>query len=313
MMALIALAAQFMAEEEEQWLQVLNRNLPNFKVVPLAKIPLEQQSSIQVAIVANPSEQQISQLTQLVWVQSLWAGVENLIKGLSGKKVKIVPMNDPSLAKDMADSALLWCMLLQQNTLTYLRQQAQKLWLAHSAKPTEKTRVGVMGLGKLGARSATRLLQHGFSVSGWSRTKKKIVGVQSFTGTNELAMFLSSCDILLILLPLTPLTNNLLNNDTLKFLPRTSSLINFSRGAIIDNNALLASLNGHLAHAVLDVFETEPLPIDSPLWTHPKVTVLPHISAPTNKLSAAKIVAHNIVQYFENQTIPEYIDFNDGY
>ena len=125
---------------------------------------------------------------------------------------------------------------------------------------------------------------------------------------------LSQTDILINLLPLTPQTHHLLDKTLLSELPNGAKLINFSRGGVIDTKALLVLLdNGHLSHAVLDVFEQEPLSSTDPIWSNPNITVLPHISAPTNIGTAAKVVADNIKNYRENNVIPKSVDIKVGY
>ena len=125
---------------------------------------------------------------------------------------------------------------------------------------------------------------------------------------------LGRADILVLLLPLTDATRGLIGADALARMKPGASLINFGRGALVDDAALLARLDaGLLEHAVLDVFAVEPLPEGSPFWAHPRVTVLPHISAPTNVASAAQIVADNLRRYFRDGTIPRAVDRRAGY
>jgi len=310
----IALVSQFTPEEERRWLTALNARMSDFNLLPFSKISPDELLKLRVAIVANPSERQISQLTSLKWVQSLWAGVEQLVEQLEDRQIKIVPMNDPNLANDMANSVLLWCLHLQQNTPIYQRQQSQMIWQPHSNKAVKETRIGILGLGKLGQHSAIRLKEQGFKVSGWSRSAKNIQGVHCYFGNDRLEEFISNTDILVSLLPLTKETENLLDTQRLSWLPVGSSVINFSRGAILDEAALISALDKNsISHAVLDVFRKEPLPASHALWRHSQVTILPHIAAATNINSASKIAANNIIEYFQNDTIPASVNFQKGY
>jgi glyoxylate/hydroxypyruvate reductase A len=129
-----------------------------------------------------------------------------------------------------------------------------------------------------------------FPVTGWSRTPKP----GSLQGPDGLRQALASAQIVVLLLPKTPETENLLDADSLALLPPGAVILNPGRGALIDDLALLAALDRNLGHATLDVFREEPLPPDHPFWSHPKVTVTPHIAADTRASSAARVVAENI-------------------
>lgn len=121
-------------------------------------------------------------------------------------------------------------------------------------------------------------------------------------------------DILICLVPLTDATRGLLDARRLAAMKQGAAVINFARGAVIVADALIAALDsGKLSHAVLDVFEHEPLPAASPFWQHPKVTVLPHISAPTSRESSARIVAGNVRTWRETGKLPETVDMDRGY
>ena len=180
-------------------------------------------------------------------------------------------------------------------------------------KPSKKV-VSFIGLGQLGSASANKLLENGFKVCGWSRSKKSIKNIKSFTGYLGLKKMLGQTDILVCLIPLTQNTKYILNNKTLSYLKKGACVINFARGAIINTKDLLKHLDsGRIHHAVLDVFEKEPLPKKSILWKHKKVTILPHISANTDLETASDIVAKNIKIYQLKKKIPKSIDLVRGY
>lgn len=166
----------------------------------------------------------------------------------------------------------------------------------------------------MGATAARRLKANGFRVIGWSRSPKTIAGIETFHGEDGLGAVLAQADILVLLLPLTAATRGLIGADALGRMKPGASLINFGRGALIDDAALLARLDsGALDHAVLDVFATEPLPSDSPYWAHERVTVLPHISAPTSVATASRIVADNLRAWLRDGAIPRAVDRRAGY
>jgi glyoxylate/hydroxypyruvate reductase A len=196
----------------------------------------------------------------------------------------------------------------------YQAQQNKRVWKESDyIKPSKKV-VSFIGLGELGVSSAFKLIQNNFNVCGWSRSKKNINKVKSFTGDLGLKKMLQQTDILVCLVPLTKKTKYLLNYKTLSYLKKGASIINFARGAIINANDLVKHLNsGRIKHAGLDVFEQVPLPKTSILWKHKNVTVLPHISAHTDMDTASSIVCKNIKLYRAKNRIPKSVDMTRGY
>jgi glyoxylate/hydroxypyruvate reductase A len=183
------------------------------------------------------------------------------------------------------------------------------------APPLARDRgIGVLGLGALGALCAFALSDLNFRVHGWSRRPHDIAGVACHHGDAGLTEVLGQAEILITLLPDTPATANLLDARRLALLPRGACLINPGRGTLIDDEALLAALDaGHLAHATLDVFRTEPLPTGHPFWRHPKVTVTPHIAAPTRAETAARAIAENIRRGEVGEPLLHVVDRAAGY
>lgn len=298
----------------QAWVEALQKNLPDVQIVAFDRMSDEAKATCTVAIVANPDPVQLKQLPKLQWVHSVWAGVERLISDLADTELKIVRLIDPQLAATMAEAVLAWTLYLHRDMPAYTRQQKQQLWQPREYLRPQQRTIGLLGLGALGEAAAKTLLQAGFNVIGWSRDRKTIADVESYAGKDELPAMLSKTDILICLLPLTPTTRGLINEQTLQALPRGASLINFARGAIVNDGDLYAALeNGHVDHAVLDVFETEPLPAISWHWLHPSVTVLPHCSAPTDREAASLIVANNIQRYRRTGELPVTVNRTKGY
>ena len=300
--------------EENRWLHIFHKAMPDAQIKKIAGLSESEKRQVEVAIVANPNPDELSSLSNLKWVQSLWAGVERLISELPDESIKIVRLSDPQLAITMAEAVLAWSLYLHRNMPLYQKQQQQKQWQKHEVLlPSERT-ISILGLGLLGKSAAKKLIQQNFNVCGWSRTKTEIEGVETFSGMENLKQVLEKSNILIILLPLTAETENLLNEESLSYLPDRASIINFARSRIIDHQALLNHLDTrHISHAVLDVFDTEPLPQTSPFWDHPSITVLPHISAPTNMKTASDIVAENINQFIDTGDIPQSVNRGQGY
>jgi len=310
----IAFIHQLKDDEQQRWMNAFEKHCPDLDIQVFSDIVKSRYSSIEVAIVANPTIEDINQLPNLLWLQSLWAGIEGLLNADINPSIEIVKMSDPELANNMANSALTWSLFLQQQIPVYLKQQQNKIWQQHENKQPQQIRIGILGLGALGSAAAEKLITYGFSVTGWSNSVKQIEGMDCLQGTDSLAEILRQSDILINLLPLTKNTKHLLDQEKLSWLPDTAAVINFSRAGVIDQIALVEALNTHhLSHAILDVFEIEPLPQENPLWAHPDITVLPHISAKTNPDSAARIVAENLRKFINSGEIPHFVNKKTGY
>lgn len=313
-MAQIAFVTRLSPEAEQHWAQHLRAVMPGETISLFGEMTAAERAATDIAIVANPDPADLMQLPGLVWVQSLWAGVERLVAELGDFARPVVRLIDPELARTMAEAVLAWTYYLQRDMPAYARQQRDGIWQQKPYRHPARVNVGVLGLGALGVAAAERLRNAGFNVAGWSRNPKQLDGVTCHHGDAGLNDLLSGSDIVVCLLPLTAQTRGLLNADRLALLPRGAQLINFARGPIIDTTALLAALEtGQIDHAVLDVFEIEPLPKASPLWAHPSVTVLPHISGTTDPVTASAIVAGHIRDYREKGIIPAAVDLGRGY
>lgn len=299
---------------EAEWLAALQAAMPDETVLPLRALDEAARAVCGVAVVANPRPEDLRLLPRLQWVQSLWAGVERLVADCGGTGPKIVRLVDPQLARTMAEAVLAWTLYLHRDMPRYAAQQRERLWRPLDHVPAQRKTVGLLGLGALGEAAARPLVAAGFQVRGWSRTPRQLPGVRCHHGDAGLAEMLADSDILVCLLPLTAQTRGLLDDAAFDRLGRPAALINFARGAIVDDAALRRALDGGLlSHAVLDVFATEPLPADSWHWSHPAVTVLPHVSAPTDRETAAAIVARNIAAYRRDGSMPAWVDIDRGY
>jgi glyoxylate/hydroxypyruvate reductase A len=175
-------------------------------------------------------------------------------------------------------------------------------------------RVGILGLGTIGRVIAHRLRTFDFQVLGWGRTPKPAAGTKLFAGREGLPAFLAQCDVMVCVLPLTPDTRGILNADLFARLPAGAWVINVARGAHLIEADLIAALDrGHLAGAILDVFQTEPLPPDNPIWRHPKIVATPHIAGIPDPLAAKAYVEDVIARAEAGQPLPNLVDVNRGY
>ena len=174
--------------------------------------------------------------------------------------------------------------------------------------------VAILGMGALGAACGQALACLGFPVLGWSRTRKSVPTIECHHGAEGLRTVLEQAQIVVTLLPTTPATANTLNAEPLSWLPRGATIINPGRGALIDDDALLAALEtGQVGQATLDVFRTEPLPQGHPYWAHPRATVTPHIAADTRPETAARIVAENLRRMIAGEPLLHLVNRSEGY
>jgi glyoxylate/hydroxypyruvate reductase A len=226
-------------------------------------------------------------------VLSLWAGVEKII-GNPTLTQPLCRMVDPALSAGMVEWVVGHCLRHHLGMDRHIKN-ADRVWDPTCPPLASERPVAILGVGALGHACAKALQALGFPVTGWARTPKQIAGLTCLSGADGLETALRGAQIVVLLLPKTPETENLLNARRLAFLPAGATILNPGRGALIDDTALLAALDsGALSHATLDVFRIEPLPQDHPFWAHPCVTVTPHIAAETRAESCAQVLAENI-------------------
>lgn len=298
----------------QAWLSALRAAMPAREILPFAQLDPASRRAAHYAIATNPDPAEVAQLLNLRWLQSLWAGIDGLLRGMPEPPFTLVRLIDPQLSQTMAESVLSWVLFLHREIPTFQAQQRQTCWLPRPAVNFRDRRVGVLGLGELGQAAARALAALGFDVLGYARTPKRIAGVRSFHGTEGFEHVLRESEIVVCLLPSTSATKNLLDANAFALLPKGACVINFARAAILDDQALKAALDGgQIAHAVLDVFTQEPLPVESWHWQHPQVSVLPHCAAPTDRGTGAAIVAQRIAHFDASGEIPAGIDVGLGY
>lgn len=244
-------------------------------------------------------------------VLSLWAGVEKIV----GNKTLTMPlcrMVDPGLTAGMVEWVTGHVLRYHLDIDRSLARQDR--WEPVVPPLAQERPVTVLGLGALGTACAQALTQLGFPVTGWSRSPKEVEGITCTHGPEGLTQALRSAQILVLLLPDTPATENTLDTTTLAQMPAGAWIINPGRGPLIDDEALLAALDsGQIAHATLDVFRIEPLPQDHPYWAHPKVTVTPHIAAETRATTAAQMIAENIRRCEAGEPLLNQVNRDLGY
>lgn len=300
------------------WAERLAVLLPDRKIV-LGDRPYDPASIHYAATWKHPANS-LAGLKNLRVLFSFGAGVDHMFRDPGLPNVPLVRVNDADLRDRMSEYVVLHVLLYHRQQRMYDYLQHEKRWEDDAFQPAAKdVRVGVMGLGVLGSDAARKLAVMGFDVAGWSRTPKELEGIDCFAGAQDLDAFLARTDILVALLPSTPQTKGILNASLFGKLARDGRLggpyvINVGRGALQVETDILAALDaGILRGATLDVFQTEPLPADSPLWHHPAVTVTPHNSSVSEPAAVARYIAEQIKAFERGEPLANVVERARGY
>jgi glyoxylate/hydroxypyruvate reductase A len=296
-------------EKPDFWFPLLQKALPGDR---LHAWPDTNGGDIDLALVATHPPGTFAGLNKLKLIQSLWMGVENIIADPHlPRGVPVARLIDPGMVNAMGETVVAYVLDWHRHFYLYRRWQQEKTWKRRRQYlPSDRT-VGILGLGELGSSAAARLAGMGFNVAGWSRRPKTLPGVHCST---DLGDMLSRSDAVVCLLPLTEHTRGILDRKAFARIRPDGCVINVARGGHLVVPDLLAALDsGHLAHAYLDVFETEPLPQDSPLWTHPGITVTPHIAALSEPRTSVAKIAENVERVRRGELPGNLVDFAAGY
>ena len=296
-------------EKPEFWFPLLEKALPQDRFFAW---PDTNGGDIDLALVATHPPGTFAGLKNLRLIQSLWMGVENIVADPElPRGVPVARLIDPGMVHAMCETVIAWVLDWHRHFYLYRRWQQEKTWKRRRQYlPSDRT-VGILGLGELGSTVAGHLRRLGFHVAGWSRRPKSLDGVYC---SMDLGDVLSRSDAVVCLLPLTAHTRGILDARAFARMRKDGCVINVARGGHVVVPDLLAALDaGHLAHAYLDVFDTEPLPHDSPLWTHPGVTVTPHIAALSEPRTSVGKIAENVERVCRGELPGNLVDFAAGY
>ncbi|HUG25976.1 2-hydroxyacid dehydrogenase [Piscinibacter sp.] len=311
-MALL-LATSLEDDELAQWAALLRAALPEETVVTdRADCDPDR---IDVAVISGPRRGALQGLPSLRFIQSTWAGVERLVNDPTiPAEVPLARMVDPAMSDAMAETALWAVLSLHRGYFDYADKQRAHQWAPHPQRRADEVSVAVLGLGQIGTAVAQRIAAQGYRVIGWSRRETRVPGVDTRHADTALPSVLTDADIVVNLLPLTPATRGFFDKHRFAQMRARASLVNLARGGhVVDADLLDALANGRLDRAVLDVFNAEPLPPEHVFWSHPKVTVLPHVAASTDPRSAAAIVAANVRRFREGREPLNLVDRSRGY
>lgn len=309
----LLLATDFAPDVLSAWSDRLRAALPGITV--LTERSAERDGEIEMAIVANPPAGALKDLPRLRFIQSMWAGVDKLLRDETiPTHIPLARMVDPAMSAAMAETALWATLCLHRDYFGYAEQQRAGVWQALPQRRADEVHVAVLGLGEMGRTVALRLAGNGYRVSGWSRRQRSVVGAASCHGDTALADLLRVADVVINLLPLTVRTHSLFDERRFSQMKRGAGFVNLARGQHVVEAALLAALdNGRIGRAVLDVFHQEPLPANHRFWVHPQVTLLPHAAALTDLASATGIAIANLQAFREGRPVSHLVDRTKGY
>jgi glyoxylate/hydroxypyruvate reductase A len=301
------------ADDPVAWHTALKRRLPDldFRVWP----DTGDVADIDAVMVWNHPPGELKRYPNLKLIASLGAGVNHIFDDPDlPAGVPVARIVDEALTTGMVEYTMAAVLRCYRELDIYERFQREKHWKKRRTPYIAEGRVGVLGLGEIGAACARACALLGFKVAGWSRTGKTIRNVETFHGSAGLRAFLARTDILVCVLPLTADTRGIINTELLTALPKGAHVINIARGAHVVDDDLLAALDsGHIAGATLDVFAPEPLPDTHRFWTHPKVLMTPHIASLTNPDTASAGIAENLRRLAAGKPLLHLAERDRGY
>lgn len=271
---------------------------------------------VDYVLVWDPEPGRLARMPGLKVIFGTGAGVDFITRDPElPKQLPLVRMATKGSTQRMGEFVCWSALSLLKGGRTIALHQAAAKWKYFEPEVTAtETPVGIMGLGNMGSRAAEMLQGLGFPVRGWSRTRKNLPGVTCFAGNDELDDFLSETKILVCLLPSTAETRGILSAPLLAKLPKGAGLVNVGRGSHQKIEDILAALDsGHLSGAVLDVFEKEPLPAESPAWAHPKIIVTPHLASLPSRRERVEYIAAAIGDFLGGRSLPNLYDHARGY
>ncbi len=296
----------------EGWRMNLSQYLNDFTIVDLVSAEGEQAD---IALVWAPPAGQLTKMPNLRGIIMQGQGVDYMMGDTTvPRDVPLVRLVDPDMSNALSHWAILAALDFWRDAPHYRACQASANWQPIVQRRASGAKVGIMGLGAIGRLVAQRFASLGFDVRGWARSPRQIANITVFVGDKGLAPFLESLDILVSVLPLTPATRGIMNNNMFNQLAKGAFIINGGRGPqLVEDDLLDAIGRGQIAGAALDVFATEPLPANHPFWAHPAITVWPHVAAQTNPNTAARQVAAAITAIMAGLEPENRVDWQRGY
>lgn len=299
--------------DAEEWRHCFAAELPGLEVRIWPEVG--DPADIEIAVIGWLPDGKLRSFPRLRLIASLLAGQDVLLSDpLLPADVPIVRTSDPNGDPMMTEVVLLHVLRHHRDLPAYQAAQQRAEWITLPRRRASERRVGLMGLGMIGLAAAKALRDLGFQVAGWARRPRSVEGITVFAGEAQFGEFLARSEILVNLLPLTTQTRDILRRETLMQLPQGAAVINLGRGPHMVEADLIAVLDaGHLAAATLDVFRIEPLPANSPLWRHPKITIIPHASRRIDARDIAPRICDSIRRLWRGEPLMNLVDRARGY
>lgn len=267
----------------------------------------------------DPPRDVYSRAPRLKWFQAMWAGIERFVDDEFRRSSVIMTTVSGIHAVPMAEYVIMTMLMLAKGIPRCFEQKRQKLWKRFNPTDLRSKVVGIVGLGHIGREVARLAKAFGMEVIATRRSAKpgaRAKYVDRLFSREQLPQLLSSSDFVVLSLPVTPETKNIIGEKELKNMKPTAYLINVARGAVIDENALIRALEeSTIAGAGLDVFSAEPLPADSKLWELPNVIFTPHISGNLDNYYklATDLFCENLKRYVNGKKLFNVVDRKKGY
>ena len=296
--------------DPEPWIEAIKKEYPGINVYAYPEEHDPQE--IEYVISWKHPRGIFKHYPNLKAIASMGAGVDHIICDPEiPKNVAITRIIDDQLSADMSDFVLA---LVTAHIRNISFHHNTKTWEPIQYNRIEEEHIGIMGLGNMGSAVAETLLKNRFNVSGWAKTPKKLVGINTYSGEKQLERFLNRSTILICLLPLTQETENILNKELFEKLPKGAYIINVARGQHLVEHDLLEMIDkGHLSGASLDVFRIEPLPQEHPFWENSKIRITPHIASITNPQKVVHQLIGNYRRMKEGKELKNTIERRLGY
>jgi len=255
-----------------------------------------------------------SRATRLRWIQSMGAGVDDLMNATTLRPDVVVTRIVDQFGGPIAEYVFAELLARVRELDRLRRLQIERTWEHFVAGTLAGRRIGVAGLGSIGTEIVRKARAFDMCVSGLSRSPDRASLVDRHFGPNQWEEFVPDLDFLALTLPLTPSTRGVVNAQVLAAMRPDSVLVNVGRGALVDEDALIDALRlGRPSGAVLDVFVTEPLPPDSPLWSLPGVVVTPHVSGPSTDEGVGQFFLENLQRYAQGEPLLGVVNRDLGY
>jgi glyoxylate/hydroxypyruvate reductase A len=301
----------------EEYKALLEKNVPGAEfMICMNREEMERYApEAEIALVGMTFPQDLfKRMPKLEWVQALAAGVESYIQNAEQFRHIPVCRITGAFGKYMAEYVLAYVLYFCQNIPRVLESQREKKWDPFRMEFIHQKTLGVMGLGHIGKAVARKARDAGMRVVSWDMAPAEAPFVERQFGSRETADFLKEADFVVLTLPATPATQNLVDRDFFQAMKKTAYLINICRGAIVDETALVEALtSGQIAGAVIDAMKEEPLPKENPLWDCPNLIVTSHISGPSLPEDMVEIFKENFRRFLNKEPLVGLIDFSRGF